>query len=157
MHERPLLTADKDHKFKSCHSDQKSGVVRFPIFLYFTGFFGILGVCTVSKSSAIFFAQNRLKIGYDDMLDHICHEKAIFHKGFRHFSIFILCKMTAVLCFENRRFRLRIAFVCGQIINFIVLDNQLHILRIQIRCIVFVCNLFPFGLSLYHFCDASLD
>ena len=34
MHERPLLTADKDHKFKSCHSDQKSGVVRFPIFLY---------------------------------------------------------------------------------------------------------------------------
>jgi len=33
------------------------------------------------------------------MFDHICHEKAIFHKGFGHFTIFILCKMTAVLCF----------------------------------------------------------
>ncbi len=84
--------------FKSSHSDQKSGVVRFPIFLYFTGFFGHLGVHTASKSSAIFFAQNRLEIGYDHMFDHICHEKAIYYKGFRHFAIFILCKMTAVLC-----------------------------------------------------------
>ena len=40
------------------------------------------------------------------MFDHICHEKAIFHKGFRHFQIFISCKMTAVLCSENRRFKL---------------------------------------------------
>ena len=53
-----------------------------PNFLYFTGFFGLFGVCTASKSSAIFFAQNRLKIGYDHMFDHICHENAICHKGF---------------------------------------------------------------------------
>jgi len=39
------------------------------------------------------------------MFDHICHENAIFHKDFRHFAIFILCKMTAVLCFEHRRFK----------------------------------------------------
>ena len=53
-----------------------------------------------------FFAHNWLKIGYDHMFDHICHEKAICHKGFRRFAIFIICKMTAVLCFENRRFKL---------------------------------------------------
>ena len=49
-----------------------------PNFLYFTGFFGILGACTASKTSAFFL----LKIGYDHMFDHICHEKAIFHKVF---------------------------------------------------------------------------
>ena len=38
------------------------------------------------------------------MFDHIWHKKAIFHKGFRHFRFFISCKMTAVLCSENRRF-----------------------------------------------------
>ena len=38
------------------------------------------------------------------MFDHIWHKKAISHKGFRHFRIFISCKMTAVLCSENRRF-----------------------------------------------------
>ena len=65
-----------------------------PNFLYSTGFFGLLGVYTALKTSAIFL----LKIGCDHMFDHICHEKAIFHKGFQHFAIFILCKMTAVLC-----------------------------------------------------------
>ena len=76
-----------------------------PNFLYFTGFFGLF--CCLHRLEIVryFFAQNRLKIGYDHMFDHICHEKAIFHKGFRHISIFILCKMTAVLCFENRRFK----------------------------------------------------
>jgi hypothetical protein len=44
------------------------------------------------------------------MFDHIRQEKAIFHKGFRHFAIFILCKMTAVLCFENRRLSFSDAF-----------------------------------------------
>ena len=62
---------------------------------------------------------NRAKIGYDHMFDHICHEKAIFHKGFRHFAIFILCKMTAVLCFENRRFKFfSWLFLCIMHINF---------------------------------------
>ena len=32
-----------------------------PNFLYFTGFFGHLDVCTASKTSAIFFAQNRVR------------------------------------------------------------------------------------------------
>ena len=58
------------------------GSIEPPIFLYFTGFFGLFGVCTASKTSAIFFAQNRLKIGYDHMFDHICHENAIYHKVF---------------------------------------------------------------------------
>ena len=52
------------------------------------------------------------------MFDHICHEKAIFHKGLGHFAIFILCKMTAVLCFEDRRFMFSVGFFfvsCGVI------------------------------------------
>ena len=129
----------------------------FFILRAFLGFCAVYSGLHRLENVRYFFAKNRLKIGYDHMFDHICHEKAICHKVFRHFAIFILCKMTAVLCFENRRFRLYSAFVFGQIINFIVLDNQLHIFRIQIRCIMFVCNLFPLGLSLYHFCGASLD
>ena len=49
----------RGRKFKSCHSDQFGGSTEPPIFLYFTGFFGILGACTTSKTSAIFL----LKIG----------------------------------------------------------------------------------------------
>ncbi len=40
------------------------GSTEPPNFLYFTGFFGLLGVCTASKMSAIFCqksAQNRLR------------------------------------------------------------------------------------------------
>ena len=33
----------RGRKFKSCHSDQKSGVVRFPIFLVFIDFFRTFG------------------------------------------------------------------------------------------------------------------
>ena len=32
---RALPWGGRGRTFKSCHSDQKSGVVRFPIFLYF--------------------------------------------------------------------------------------------------------------------------
>ena len=74
------------------------------IFFILRAFSGFL-VIAPPRKRPLFFAQNRLKIGYDHMFDHICHEKAIFHKGFRHLAIFILCKMTAVLCFENRRFK----------------------------------------------------
>ena len=55
---------------------------------------------------------------FEHMFDHICHEKAICHKAFQHFAIFILCKMTAVLCFENRRLSFSVGFFfdyCGAI------------------------------------------
>ena len=92
------------HIFLSVMNTRTSSEVHNepPIFLYFTGFFGLFAVYSGLhrlENVRYFFAQNRLKIGYDHMFDHICHEKAIFHKGFRHFAFFILCKMTAVLCF----------------------------------------------------------
>ena len=49
----------RGRKFKSCHSDQNRRFNRTSDFLYFMGFFGLLGVCTASKTSAIFL----LKIG----------------------------------------------------------------------------------------------
>ena len=113
--------------FKSCHSDQNRRFNRTSDFSLFYGLFRAFllftAVYTASKTSA-FFAQNRLKIGYDHMFDHICHKKAICHKGFRHFMIFILYKMTAVLCFENRRLSFSIGFFfvyCVSIIDFTLL------------------------------------
>ena len=52
----------RGRKFKSCHSDQNRRFGWTSDFLYFTGFFGILGVCTASKMCAFFCqksAQNR--------------------------------------------------------------------------------------------------
>ena len=65
------------------------------IFFILRAFWGFLVIAPPRKRPLFFL----LKIGYDHMFDHICHEKTICHKGFRHFAIFILCKMTAILCF----------------------------------------------------------
>ena len=37
------------------------GSTEPPNFLYFTGFLGLFGDCTASKTSAIFFAQKRVR------------------------------------------------------------------------------------------------
>ena len=39
----PFAWGGRDRWFKSSHSDQKSGVIRFPIFLVFTDFFRTFG------------------------------------------------------------------------------------------------------------------
>ena len=82
----------------------------FFILRAFLGFCAVYSGLHRLENVRYFFAKNRLKIGYDHMFDHICHEKAICHKVFRHFAIFILCKMTAVLCFENRRLSFSVGF-----------------------------------------------
>ncbi len=87
-----------------------TNLLIFFILRAFSGFFAVYSGLHRLENVRYFFAQNRLKIGYDHMFYHICHEKAIFHKGFRHFEIFTLCKMTAVLCFENRRFMFSVGF-----------------------------------------------
>ena len=87
----------RGRKFKSCHSDQNRRFNRTSDFSLFYGLFRAFWCLHRLENVRYFFAKNRLKIGYDHMFDHICHEKAIFHKGFGHFSIFILCKMTAAL------------------------------------------------------------
>ena len=94
----PLPWGGRGRKFKSCHSDQNRRFNRTSEFSLFYGLFRACWCLHRLENVRYFFAQNRLKIGYDQMFDHICHEKAIYYKGFRHFSIFILCKMTAVLC-----------------------------------------------------------
>ena len=88
----------RGRKFKSCHSDQNRRFNRTSEFSLFYGLFRDFWYLHRLENVCYFFAQNRLKIGYDHMFDHICHEKAICHKAFRHFAILILCKMTAVLC-----------------------------------------------------------
>ena len=75
-----------------------SGLLRFFFILRaFSGFCAVYSGSHRLENVRYFFAQNRFKNRYDHMFDHICHEKAIFHKGFRNFAILILCKMTAVL------------------------------------------------------------
>ena len=44
-------------------SSKIGGSIEPPIFLYFTGFFGILGACTASKTSAIFLPKIASKSG----------------------------------------------------------------------------------------------
>ena len=80
-------------------SDQNRRFNRTSDFSLFYGLFRAFRCLHRLENVRYFFAKNRFKIGHDHMFDHICHEKAIFHKGFRNFAILILCKMTAVLCF----------------------------------------------------------
>ena len=45
----------RGRKFKSCHSDQESGIVRFPIFFIFTDFFALLGAIFLFPSLPLIF------------------------------------------------------------------------------------------------------
>ena len=61
------------------------GSIESPIFFIFRAFSGFFAVYSGLHRLEIvryFFAKNRFKNSYDHMFDHICHEKAIFHKGF---------------------------------------------------------------------------
>ena len=88
----------RGRKFKSCHSDQNRRFITNLRIFFIIRAFRAFRCSHRLEIVRYFFAQNRLKIGHDHMFDHICYEKAIFHKAFRHFAIFYLCKMTAVLC-----------------------------------------------------------
>ena len=55
---------------------------NFFILRAFSGFCAVYSGLHRLEIVRYFFAQNRVKIGYDHMFDHICHEKAIFHKVF---------------------------------------------------------------------------
>ena len=94
----------RGRKFKSCHSDQNRRFNRTSDFSLFYGLFRAFRCLNRLENVRYFFAQNCFTNRLDHMFDHIWHKKAISHKGFRHFRIFISCKMTAVLCSENRRF-----------------------------------------------------
>ena len=59
----PFAWGGRGRKFKSCHSDQNRRFNRTSDFLYFTGFFGLLSVCTASKTSAIFLPKIGSKSG----------------------------------------------------------------------------------------------
>ena len=45
------------------HQTKIEGSIEPPNFLYFTGFFGLFGVCTASKTSAIFLLKFGSKTG----------------------------------------------------------------------------------------------
>ena len=131
----------RGRKFKSCHSDQNRRFNRTSDFSLFYGLFRAFLWLHHLENVRYFFAQNRLKIGCDHMFDHICHEKAIFHKGFWHFAIFILCKMTAVLCSWEPPFKffgsfffvlLRISFMTkvwplAEFLGLSIIAPQLHL------------------------------
>ena len=58
------------------------GSIEPPIFLYFTGFFGLLGVHTASKSSAIFLPKIGSKSGTTTCLTTFVTKKLYFIRVF---------------------------------------------------------------------------
>ncbi len=102
----PFAWGGRGRKFKSCHSDQNRRFNRTSDFLYFTGFFGILGACTASKTSAIFLLKIASKIGTTICLTTFVTKKLSAIRLFGTLRFLFYAKSRRFSALENRRFKL---------------------------------------------------